>query len=384
MNSEIVKDISCLENMADEWAGLLERSATNEPTLSPIWMLNWWRVFGQDEGRKLRVILFRENGRLVGLAPLLIRRFRYRSGVSVKRLEFLASGEDYADEICSDYLGILVEKGFEQKVAQEFARILDSEEMGGWNELLLPRMNGESVLPALLCTTLRDLGAVRYSLTGGAPYARLEKTWDEYLETLSSSRRSYISRSIRVFEKWAGNDVKIECVARPEDIERGFEVLQKLHSERWTEAGHKGVFASSLFCDFHKKLMAAFLEKDALDLMWLVVQGEPFAVLYNFIWNNKVHFYQSGRKMDVPKKIYIGVVAQAYSIQRAIEAGMSEYDFLDGVSQHKMRFCQDVRPLCDLHLFRPSIKDKLRRIGDQGLGLARMVKRLFENKRRTE
>ena len=44
--------------------------------------------------------------------------------------------------------------------------------------------------------------------------------------------------------------------------------------------------------------------------------GAPIAALYNFIWEGKVSFYQSGRKVDVPKNIRPGIVIHAYAILR--------------------------------------------------------------------
>ena len=65
---------SSLEGKRPDWDDLLRRSGTNEPTLSPLWLLTWWRTYGQGTGRKLRVGLVHQDGRLVGLVPLLGRR----------------------------------------------------------------------------------------------------------------------------------------------------------------------------------------------------------------------------------------------------------------------------------------------------------------------
>src|SRR4051812_1266351 len=112
----VVTDPGLLEGMRAEWDALLDRSATREPTLTSAWMLAWWSVFGGTGDRALRVLLLREGGRLVGLVPLLARTAWYPPALRFKRLELLGSGEDEADETCSDYLGAVAERGKERAV----------------------------------------------------------------------------------------------------------------------------------------------------------------------------------------------------------------------------------------------------------------------------
>jgi hypothetical protein len=40
------------------WAALPQRSARNELTGSPDWLLTWWQVYGGLQGRQLRLGLF--------------------------------------------------------------------------------------------------------------------------------------------------------------------------------------------------------------------------------------------------------------------------------------------------------------------------------------
>src|SRR5207244_3160007 len=85
----VVSDPAKLDGLASAWAELLERSADNRPMLSPTWLLPWWRVYAA--GRKLRIGLFRDGNRLVGLAPLLYRRCWVRRCLPFRRLESLGA-----------------------------------------------------------------------------------------------------------------------------------------------------------------------------------------------------------------------------------------------------------------------------------------------------
>src|SRR5207244_912246 len=105
-----------LESSRHDWLDLLHRSGTNEPMLSPLWLLTWWRHYGAH--RQLSVGLFHDGDRLVGLAPLQRRRYWHRPGLPFRRLEMLGADVDEQDGVCSDYLNILAEGGQEERVAR--------------------------------------------------------------------------------------------------------------------------------------------------------------------------------------------------------------------------------------------------------------------------
>ena len=53
---QIVTEAAELGAVRGAWEDLLARSALSEPTLSPSWVLPWWRVFGALDGRELRAL----------------------------------------------------------------------------------------------------------------------------------------------------------------------------------------------------------------------------------------------------------------------------------------------------------------------------------------
>ncbi|MGP3990977.1 GNAT family N-acetyltransferase [Streptomyces sp. 3N207] len=56
--------------LAADWDGLRARNRSATPFQSHAWLWSWWRSYGR-RGR-LRVVLVRENGRLVAAAPLML------------------------------------------------------------------------------------------------------------------------------------------------------------------------------------------------------------------------------------------------------------------------------------------------------------------------
>jgi CelD/BcsL family acetyltransferase involved in cellulose biosynthesis len=360
LSIRILEEIEELRGITSEWDELLQRSAGNVPTLSPGWLLPWWDLFGPVDNRQLKALEFRDGQRLVGLAPLCLRRCstgRYRG---LRRIELLGSGEDEADAISSDYIGLIAESGAELPVAQSMAEMLAGSALGDWDDALFDSMNGSDLLPLLLAHEARALGMhVVAEMTSAAPHIVLPNNWDAYLASLTTHRRKSLKQNLHYFERWAGEDHQFRRAASPQDLDEGYRVLVDLHRARWSQSEQTGAFVSPRFLSFHETVMPWLLQKGALDLTWLCVRKQPVAVTYNIVWNGKLHFYQSGRSLDVPSNVQIGLVLQAHNIRAAIAAGLREYDFLGGISAYKMKLATATRPLMRVRIVPPSVRTNL-------------------------
>ncbi|MFD8535899.1 GNAT family N-acetyltransferase [Streptomyces rubrogriseus] len=70
---ELVTDEGAFAELAPQWRRLYARCAAATPFQSHAWLLSWWRSYGA--AGRLRLVLAREGGELVGAAPLtLVRR----------------------------------------------------------------------------------------------------------------------------------------------------------------------------------------------------------------------------------------------------------------------------------------------------------------------
>jgi CelD/BcsL family acetyltransferase involved in cellulose biosynthesis len=355
-----IDDGADLERLRGEWEQLLGRSGGLHPSLTPTWLITWWRVFGPRDGRRLRVLAVRDGEELVGLFPLLQRRWWHHRLVPMNRLELLASGEDVADEICSDYLGPIVASGREGEVMGMMADRLAADR-AAWEEMLFSALDGQSPAVNALEQALRAQGLDCESrVASRCFFIALPRRWEDYLLALSSDDRYLVKRSLRDFERWAGRSGKVEVVAGREDLARAKAILLRLHEHRWQALGQRGVFASPVFRRFHDLLMPALLDRGELDLRWLTANGEPVAVAYSILSDNRLYFYQGGRATDVPKGVRPGIVLHLYSIQAAIEAGRLEYDFLAGDARYKQQLATGSRHLVELRVTRPSMAEAAR------------------------
>jgi len=352
-----------LSALAPAWNDLLSRSRDNGMSLTPTWVLTWWRIFGKDRGRRLRCVAFHEGERLVGFAPLTWRRHWYRPALPFRRLEFLGTGELPDEAICPEYLNVIAEEGREVEVATALADEIYANRLGGWDEVFLETLAGDSAMTAALATALASPPSGRRSALTREEYdtsffVALPKTHDEYLTAIGKQRKPSL-RALRNFDEWATGEWQLHTATDTASLAAGNAALLSLHQGRWAGTG-QGTFKAAKFIAFHESLMPALLAEGKLQLAWLTVRDEPVVAAYNFVHAGKVWYYQTGRKLEVPPKIRLGVVLLLKLIFDAIDRGHREFDFLPGVALYKEQLATASRPIVRLRLARPTWVESLR------------------------
>ncbi len=352
----VITDSRSFDVLEEEWSALLSSSRSNSVTLTWPWLRTWWRVYEAD--RNLRIVTVRDSGRLIGAAPLLARRGRCSQYglLSFRRIELMASGEDRADQVCSDYIDWVAETGRERDVVAAVVDCLCGELGREWDEMWLADVSAESPNLGQLASEAERRG-LRFETLKREPCAvcRLPGTWADFLEGLGSGLRYKIRRGLREFEKQGGS---YDVVESADQLAEASDTLIRLHQQRWTAKGKPGAFHSEKRRRFHELFMPMALERGWLRLGVLRVHGEPIGAIYNFRYAGKVAFYQSGITIAENNHLRPGLLMHALEIRSAIEAGCTEYDFLKrGHSDYKDAWTTATRDLVLARLAKPGLRE---------------------------
>lgn len=347
------------KDLLREWNILLQQSENNEITLTWEWLHTWWEVF-KDESRKLMILTVRDQDmQLVGIAPFQLRVVKpYPFLPPIRQLEFLASGEDEADEICTDYLNFIIRKGSEAGVILLLLNYLVKDMAHAWDELVLEGvLAGSENIQQLKDVVSKDF-PVKYQEASKGPcyYISLPNSWDGFLAGLNGNLRRAYRYDLKRLSSWG--KVTYGGVCNLDELKEGFSILTGLHQKRWVEKGERGAFSSEKFCLFHGKFSATALKNGWLQLRFLRLDGNPLAMLYNFQYNGKVYFYQSGIDTQTHKTVSVGILILGHCIQESISEGMMEFDFLLGDSLYKKRWTQTFRDLKTIRISRETMKVK--------------------------
>ena len=361
---EIVADIQGFAALQEEWNNLVDRSRNGFVTLTWEWMFTWWEGF--NEGRQLHILLARDGTRLVGIAPLQRRRIR-NFGLVFQRLEFLASGEDEADEICSDYLDFIIEPDREEEILAAFWRYCQSN-ASQWAEVHLSSVRADSPTAVFLSTNVSEAVSPRAT----SVVVPLSDDWEKFLMTLSKKMRFRVRRHRRLLAD--KGPVLFERLSSAPDIAARFSQFISLHQQWWQSRGKPGCFSSHRFTAFHQTVSQRLAERGLVDLYFLSVAGQAVAARYAFHFKGRLFDYQTGVDPEFDPHIGVGVECTGYCIEDAISRGFNEYDFGEGLQPYKQRWTDQTRETVNIRIVRPSLKATVRNALDSFTGHLRKWK----------
>ena len=334
--------------LKEKWNLLLSVSSADNFFLRWEWLWNWWEVFRTSNMELCILLIEKENGEVVGIAPFYLKR-RLLGGIyPLKRLMFLGTQTEGPGSIGSEYMNIICRKGEEESIAKYlFDQIVKHNFC---DEIYLSKMDTSSIAFNLfmkIATGERLLSIVFNE--SKSPYISLPSAWEGYLNGLSSSMRYKIRNERRKLEKSAKVAIKKTC----DEAELGsnFQEFIRLHQTRWLSRNMEGAFSSAKFTLFHKNVVSSLMKSGYLDLIFLSVDGKNSAATYNIIYNNKVYFYLSGLDTNNGKGAF-GLILHSYCIEEAIKSRIHEYDFMlkGKLDAYKDQWTKEHRILADLYI----------------------------------
>ncbi|MGH3049986.1 MAG: GNAT family N-acetyltransferase [Gaiellaceae bacterium] len=290
------------------WSALAE--ASTNVFLTPEWTRAWCERFGG--GRQF--VTVSDGGALSVLCGSAAR--------PVRTLRF--AGHGLADE-----LGPACGDAERPTCAVSLTRFL--REHGVCDVLL-----GEQ-LPAVLDWVGRAGGQTIARIQ--SPALRFEHTsWDELFASRSSKLRAQVRRDERVVR--AAGPVRLRLAGDADRLDADLDALFAMHREHW---GTRSGFLAGGAEDFHRCFARLAFDRGWLRLWLLELRGRPEAAWYGFRFGNCDAHYQSGRFSTCPRGG--GTMLLAHAIRAALEDGLSEYRFLRGGEEYKLRWANTDRSL---------------------------------------
>jgi CelD/BcsL family acetyltransferase involved in cellulose biosynthesis len=326
MQISVVSTVLELQRLGPEWDELVAASESDNPFLQWDWCSTWWRHYGA--GHELAVVLVRDGGQLVGLAPLYLEWSGGARKLGV--MKFLGTGE-----VCSEYLGFIFRRSHEQGAGYELIRFLLNDASIPWRQLRLTHVPAlgatATVLEALLPNAERPF---RVDRTATSWNIELAKSWDEFIDGIGSKRRGKVRRALRELEQ---NQFEFREVLCESEIDAAWDDLTRLHQARWERQGRPGCFASRSFTEFHCELLRPWWRRGSLQLTSLHREGKAVAASYCLRHRGHVYFYQGGIDPDA-MPLRPGHCLRVCELRRAIERGDLVFDFLSGDEDYKVQW----------------------------------------------
>lgn len=309
------------EALGPAWNVLLQRSAANTVFLTREFQATWWRELGDG---LLRVLEFRsEGGELLGLAPLFVQRDAFGQA----RAQVVACKE------VADYVDVIFARGSEEACLAAMLEALEDETFWGGAKGELTLCNVPEASPTLaLLPQLAEARGWNYAVTveDVCPWIALPDQFEGWLGMLDGKERRETQRKLRR----ASEDCRMVVTADADRLDADMDEFLRLMKAS-THA--KSDFMTPRMERYFRAIARAMFEAGWLELAFLEVEGERAAAYLNFVYDNATLVYNSG--LDPTRYAYLapGVVLVAKLIERAIAAGRTRFDFLQGNEEYKYR-----------------------------------------------
>jgi CelD/BcsL family acetyltransferase involved in cellulose biosynthesis len=308
------------EALAGEWDDLVRAMPRPSPFLLHGWLAEWWRHYG--DGAELAVAVARENGRLVGALPLVVRR---RAGMRVASF----MGDRLA--VLPD---LLLGVDADASVGAELTQWLVAADCDVADFHGLP---GNSRIAAALGPRLGVTERIE------APVLDLAAGWEAVYRAKTTSKKRNLHRRRRRQLGELG-ELTVTVARALDELEPALEEAFRLHALRWEGRPDGSGFTTPVGLRFHRAVVRRLAELDVLRITTLRVDGRPIAFHYWFALADCMYVHRLAFDPAVARWSP-GLVNTLDAIESAAEEGMTRVEFLGGGERYKVELADGFAPL---------------------------------------
>ena len=318
----VIHSLRDFQKFEDQWNDLLSWRPHHSIFQTWEWQLTWLETFQKEP----YIILIFKGDKLAAILPF------FKVNVYAFHILRLIGAPD------SDYLDLIIGKGFEKEILSLFfLEILNRERSVGIVEL--HSINETSPLFSFIHETpLKNFEIVFTEKI--CPYVRLPDTWDNYLNSLSSSTRYLIRRKQRKLNE--NFSVNADFVRTQDEFEKRMEDFILQHQKRWISLHRPGAFARRRFKAFHQKVGKRLFQRGWVRLYFLELNNRPAASYYLFHYKNSFFYYLSGFDPKY-EKYSPGIILMGKIIKDAIHESRDEFDLMRGSTAYKFNWAHEKR-----------------------------------------
>jgi CelD/BcsL family acetyltransferase involved in cellulose biosynthesis len=321
---EIITEESEFLALEHIWNPLLQRSGMGNIFLTFEWLYTWWRHFGQ--GNRLSILVVRNQGWIVGLAPLIItnregfRQLSMMGGRAADFKDFIIADDEDREAVIEAILDAIIKE-----------RTWDFFQLKGLRE------DSPNFHPLkVVISRFQDYRPVCYKYDDSL-YIPIDRSWESYMSTLTSGFRKDSRRRMRSLNQEKGA-ISYYHPRDQREVEMYMDEFIKQHIIHWKEIKQEySVFEHPMMVSFYKELAKQLFAKKWFDIHALLVNGEVAAIGFGFEYGNK-HFPYMGAFKHEFFKYSVGRFLRLYAFKDAFSRGLREIDLLMGDESYKLDF----------------------------------------------
>lgn len=303
------------------------------------WQYSWWDIFGSNN--ELYIVTYSLEDQLIAILPFFIHKKRYSKFRFVKSLQLIGShittvdgGLLPVDKAFAGYLDIIVHPDHFDLISQQLP-VLFEELIQTVDQINLDEIPEHSLLMHSL-PSLRgsDKWILNKTEASVCSQCLIGSDWDRYLSTLSRSTRKNIRRGLRNIYDDEVFDIKEAETEK--DFDRIFDVLVRLHQNRWQQQDLPGIFADKRMEDFFRSTALNLFKSGWASIHWAEKNQQIFAVELSYHFNHTIYTVQTGYDTNSEYTRYSPSNLIIYHMMKTgIDNGYLVFDWLRGTESYK-------------------------------------------------
>jgi CelD/BcsL family acetyltransferase involved in cellulose biosynthesis len=336
---ELIDTFEGFVKLADVWNDTVIRSDTDFPFLTHQWFSCCLQACQQFSG--LMVLLVRQQGEVVGIAPLVRRKGKL--GTIPVRLVSLIGGDH---RFKNSFILTKQDPGILEAV---YNAVREACRYDMFNLNMIPR---SSHMHASVSAFSAGHGIRCYETADDiSPFIRIEHSWDDYLKTRSGRLRQKMNYVSRLFRR-AGHHEIVEY--RCDSLDDAIRDLEQVSHRSWKFNAGSAIISKPDNRRFFHFLTRTAAAQGWLRLWMLKIEGQPAAFAYNLEYKGrtyalKIEFDEHYRHFSPSEFLY------THAIKDSFERGLKEYDWLGTVQPYKMKWTSLSRPHSRILLFNDAL-----------------------------
>ncbi len=319
----------CKSWLEETWCEL-EQRANPSFFLSWLWIGTWLDSFVDD----FFIIEARKGNRTVGLGIFVQRSDKFFCIPIKNKLYLHRTGISARDQIWIEYNDFLLDAEDEESIRRALFECL-AYGVNKRDAIVI----GASEDKKFSC--IDHLGLKKRTIWETNNYAlnldELRSNNQTVLEFLSRNARYQIQRSMRKYEEVG--EITLEKACSITQAKEMLKIAKPLHLARWNGAHARSGFGNDDFISFHERLIEKGIANGAVELYHIKAGNETLSIMYNFKHDNHIYFYLCAINYSHKSTQYKpGLVSHYLLINKALEEGITSYDFMGGHARYKETF----------------------------------------------
>lgn len=268
MQVEIVNDFNHFRLMRSEWDAFVQECEWSSISHRHEWLTCWWEAFGENAA--FRLLILREDGRLAGILPLMLKREWVRA-LPIRVLSFALNGHTPEG-------GILLKDRVEEPFEHLLASLKSTE--NEWDILRLEKLRS-STYNTNSCKQAISSNGFRYlcSESLNSPYAEIGNDWEKFYSARSKKFRKVMRNKLNRMER--DGLLRLEHLSGAAITDHVMGEMFAASKRSWKGRVNKAIPDDARVKNFYEKLTSTFAANGDLDIWLLRRDGKLIAFEYH-------------------------------------------------------------------------------------------------------